>query len=380
MSGAVGQFATLYGGAKIARPLPMREFAHGPAAGCAVCAADWAWLLEGLAERQSTRGLAAGAATEWSFEVLPHAVRQTVAQSGSTGGSSYDSWYKHVPLVNDVMRGYVADGNMGQSPLFLDPGWTPPTTLADAVSGQWSTSGSAAGEYAHRQQLSQRTIYGGSGYYPYDGGSYDVYGYTQGGACQRRVADDVRRMYWDLGRMHRRRCVVEVTMSVSDGSALTPNQARAAVDSTGYAASMDVCSLGSSILDLRVPAAPRSGQAVAGYVPVQAGATLVRADYTSRTVEAWFMAAATLGGAVDTSEWTPAKLDAWARSVLSPGTGDAYDAWAAIAPLSAYAIYRQPPVTETCHAYFDLVFPSDYQIFGGAGGWQWTPPELAGAT
>ena len=378
MSVAVGQFTALYDGAKLDRPLPMREFAHGSSAGCAGVAADWAWLLEGLAERQSTRGLAAGTTTEWSFEVLPHAVRQTVARSGGSS-YSYESWAKHAPLANDTMREFAAVLGTGYSPLFLDPDWTPPTTLADAVPGRWSGGGSASGEYAHRQQLSQRTIYGGSGYYPYDGGSYDVYGYTQGGSFQRRVADDVRRMFWDLGRMHRRRCVVEVTMSVSDGSASTPNQARAAVDSTGYAATMDVCSLAASILDLRVSAAPRSGQAVAGFVPVQAGATLVRADYTSRTVEAWFAADATLGGAVDTSEWTPAKLDAWARSVLSPGTGDAYDAWAAIAPLSAYAIYRQPPVTETCHAYFDLVFPSDYQIFGGAGGWQWTPPELASA-
>ncbi len=380
MSEAVGEFTTFTGETRL--PLPAREAgssggAGGPA-GHAVCGADWAFLLEALAERHSHGYVETSAAfnAPLSFDVRPHAVEYKI---GGYGSVMYFHHYAASLLAQDMAGSALR--------LFLDPDWTPPTTLAAAARGLWASPWSAGGgQHDHRLVLSQPDMRSAtpSGWYPHsEANEWHETQYSQAAAAQRsgalrRRADDLRRMYYDLKRMRRRLCVVactrdrpgayyESTYSTADGQRHESSYAP-----SGY-------TLGPSVLNVRTQTAPTVSSP--GFVVVQAHAWHQRwtgrdtanpvLEYTE-TVDAYFAARCSIGGAVDLSEWTPARLRAWAESLFEIRAQDDYSADAVV-----WGDGGHSAADSWTRAYFDLTFPIDAQAFGGSyDRWSWTPPTV----
>lgn len=377
MSETVGEFTTFTGETRL--PLPAREAgssggAGGPA-GHAVCGADWAFLLEALAERHSHGYVETSAAfnAPLSFDVRPHAVEYKIGGYGSV-------MYFHHGIACTLAQQMAGSTYR----LFLDPDWAPPTTLATAATGMWDGGWSTgSGVFDHRLVLAQRDMgRTPTAYYPFDAANeWHETQYSQGAAAKISGAfpkhvDDVRRMYYDLKRMRRRLCVVacerdrpsayyESTYSTTDGRR----------HESSYAPSY--YALGPSVLNVRTQTAPTVANP--GFCIIQAHAWHQR--WTGRdtanpviefteTADAWFAARCSIGGAVDLSEWTPAKLKSWAESLFEIRAQDDYSADAVVwgdGGLSAADSWTR--------AYFDLSFPIDAQAFGGSyDRWSWTPP------
>lgn len=372
MSSVVGEFTTLSGNVWL--PLPVRERGSaggaGGAAGHAVCGADWAFLIEALAERHShgyneTLGQFR---VPMSFEVRQNAVRQT-------SGANTVMWFHHGIAHN------LAKQMAGSSlRLFLDPDWTPPSKLENAAYGMWSTPWSAGGgQHDHQLVLSQPDMERTPTLYYEYGSQWHETMYDQGYAARisgsfPKRADDVRRMFYDLKRMTRRNCVVSCSRDKA-GAVYESRYSTVDFQRHESTSAPTYYNLGSTVLNVRPEITPavRTGFAI-----VQAHAwhqhwtdrdTASPTLHGTETVDAWISAPVTLGGSVDFTEWTPAKLKTWAESLFTITGQDDYSAEANVWGDGAHTA-----AASYTHAYFDMSFPIDAQVFGSSYDyWNWTP-------
>lgn len=374
MSETVGEFTSFTGEAWL--PLPVRERGSaggaGGATGHAVCGADWAFLLEALAERH-THGYSetnGSFRTPIAFDVRPHAVKYAL-------GSSEIMYFHHG--IACTLAQQMAGSTYR---LFLDPDWAPPTTLATAATGMWDNGWSTGnGVFDHRLVLAQRDMgRTPTAYYPFDAANeWHEAQYSQSLAAKISDAfpkhvDDVRRMFYDLKRMRRRNCVVARNCDRA-GAGYESNYSVADFQRHETSWAPTSYSLGSAVLNVRPEIAPtvRTGfciiQAHAWHQHWTGRDTSDPTLHSTETVDAWFAAPATLGGSVDLTEWTPTKLKSWAESLFAISGQDDYSAEAAV-----WGDGGQVVTDGYTHAYFDMTFPIDSQVFGGSYDyWDWAP-------
>lgn len=374
---AVGQFTTLHGETRL--PLPRREAtasAVGGAPGSAVCAADWAYLVEALAERRE-RVSSGGPST---FDVYPHALLEFYPQLPDYTARWFPHW-----RANELARSLTD--------YFADPDWTPPATLDDAIAGDFRDKWVYDSSKPFHLTLSQRSLSASpSGWYPfgsvYSGVDYHEYqyrSYTSAGRINRR-ADDLRRMFYDLKRMRRRLLKVSVHRTVSSSFHANPPQRFASWElsrsSDGSISHEDVCDFTTytvgDILNLE------QGVAVSAILSGRTFA-IVEAEYWWKNIDtedihagvAWFATPATLAtsgsaGSVTVSGWTSADLRAWLDGMYRI---DGRTSFRVSAKLWGDETGTYGETSTDGHAYLfsDVTFPIDAQIFGSSDSWVWTP-------
>lgn len=373
---AVGQFTTLHGEARL--PLPRREAAAsavGGAPGSAVCAADWAYLVEALAERRE-RVTSGGPST---FHVYPHALLEFYPQHPDYTARWFPHW-----RANELARSLTD--------YFADPDWTPPATLGNAAAGvfPWFTGVSPR---PFQLALSQRSLNASPDvWYPfgsvYVGVDYHEIQYRAGAVSGRidRRSDDLRRMFHDLRQMRRRLLKVSVHRTVSSSFHSSPSQRFASWElsrsSDGSISHEDVCDFTTytvgNILNLE------QGVAVSAILSGRTFA-IVEAEYWWKNIDtedihagvAWFATPATLAtsgsaGSVTVSGWTSADLRAWLDGMYRI---DGRTSFRVSAKLWGDVTGTYGETSTDGHAYLfsDVTFPIDAQIFGSSDSWEWTP-------